>query len=80
MITVSVHNEALELVLIRIEPQEVSDGMTRYTAEFVIERTDGTGIYRRVFEQPTLNVRPLTLVRAAIDSLDKAALEEKQSG
>lgn len=80
MITVSVHNEAMELVLIRIEPQEISEEMTRYTAEFVIQRTDGTGIYRRVFEQNTLHVRPLALVLAAIQSLDQAALEEKQDG
>ena len=82
MITVKVDQGTKELCLIRIEAQEFNGDVIRYTAEFVVNRTDGTGIHSRVFEVPIKNDlqgNVLYLLRAAINSLDKEALEEGES-
>ena len=52
MITVNVKNNAQQLCLIRIEPQEFDEEVIKYTAEFVVERGGAIGMHRRVFDVP----------------------------
>ena len=80
MITVKINQGTKELCLIKIESQEIylteEVETVRYVAEFVIDRRGAIGIHSRVFElshKGKNNV--LVLLKAAIDSLDKEALE-----
>lgn len=82
MITVKIDQDKRELCLIRIQAQEVGlDGdvpIVRYTAEFVVDRDGATGIHSRVFimqDDIAAQSNVLAILKAAIESLDKEALE-----
>lgn len=78
MIEITVTQEGVkQLALIQIEFIEYSEPAYRYMAKFVIDREGATGIHSRIFEIETLDGNILNMVKAAIESLDEAALEKE---